>query len=169
MSYIALANITLSSNQATVTFANIPTSVNGVALRDLVLIGDFVPSVSASFIMRVGNGSIDTGGNYSNVSMFGDGSSTGSSSVSGQGYFNTGYVGSSARSFWKLQFLDFSATDKHKTVLMDYRTAVVGYSAWASAGRWASTSAITTIRLETNQSPQVFNSGSTFALYGIAG
>jgi hypothetical protein len=166
--YIPLATITIPSNTTTVTFASIPSSVDGVTLRDLVLIGDFTATGACAFIMRVGSGTIDTGGNYSNVAIYGDGTNTGSSAVSGQGWFNTGFTNETKKSVWKLQFLDFSATDKHKTVLMDYRTAASAFAAWTSAGRWGNNSAINTIRLQTNSAGQSFASGSTFSLYGIA-
>ncbi len=62
------------------------------------------------------------------------------------------------------QIMDYSATDKHKTVLV--RVGNVGNSeVGANAGRWASTAAITSVRVAPNDG--TFSSGSTFNLYGI--
>mgnify|MGYP007006659575 CR=1 FL=1 len=65
MSYIALATTTLGSAASSVTFSSIPASVNGVALRDLVVVLT-TPTAAGN-----ANGTIffngDTGGNYSRV------------------------------------------------------------------------------------------------------
>jgi hypothetical protein len=60
--------------------------------------------------------------------------------------------------------MDYSATDKHKTVLSRANNAANGVT--AIAGRWASTSAITSIVL-TFQSSSLAT-GSTVALYGVS-
>jgi hypothetical protein len=56
---------------------------------------------------------------------------------------------------------DYSATDKHKTWISR------GNWGWTSAfgGRWANTNAITSVKILV--SGTTFQSGATFALYGI--
>ena len=160
--YTALATITLSSSASSVTFSNI-----SQLFRDLVLVVNWQNSGTASASRLQING--DTGSNYSSVWMVGQGSTTGSSSESGQTsarlfgaslgpsntYSNVGIV----------QFLDYSATDKHKTVLDRYSSANTDVQ--ASAIRWASTSAITSFRVF-DVLGQTYSAGSTFSLYGIA-
>jgi len=64
--------------------------------------------------------------------------------------------------------MDYSATDKHKTVLVKRGVSdATGYSVGMEAGRWASTSAITSINIF-DQSGDTFDAGSSFALYGVA-
>ena len=66
-----------------------------------------------------------------------------------------------------LQIQDYSATDKHKSYL--YRSGGAtdtNYGTYAAAGRWANTSAITTITIAPSGSYTLL-AGSTFALFGI--
>jgi hypothetical protein len=62
------------------------------------------------------------------------------------------------------QIFDYAQTDKHKTVLVRGNTASLETS--ASAQRWPSTSAITSIQARAVGSN--FAIGSTFSLYGVA-
>jgi hypothetical protein len=62
-----------------------------------------------------------------------------------------------------IQIMDYSATDKHTTVLVRNGTASRGVE--MVTGRYASTSAITTVLLF--PSTGSFDIGSTFSLYGI--
>jgi hypothetical protein len=153
--YVALANVTLGSSASTVTFSSI-----SQAYRDLVIV--FSGRGTAGFVGRF-NG--DTGSNYSVVTMAGNGSTTESTSVTSTSLFfangTTNPLNGTTQAQVILNFLDYSATDKHKTVLTraDRSDAI----ALASAGRWANTAAITQIEIRTN-----FIAGDSFALYGIA-
>ena len=60
--------------------------------------------------------------------------------------------------------MDYSATDKHKTVIT--RASSAGYYIGMSAGRWANTNAITSVSA-VMESGRTWSIGSTFALYGI--
>ncbi len=70
-------------------------------------------------------------------------------------------IGGSSRRNAVFQIMDYSATDKHKTVLYRYDNPGVG--TMAAASRYASTSAVTVVKAEFG-----FAAGDTFALYGIA-
>lgn len=59
--------------------------------------------------------------------------------------------------------MDYSATDKHKTFLIRSGDAT---ETWAIAGRWASTTAISSLKILDTASA-TFDVGTTFALYGI--
>ncbi len=165
MSYIALANITLSSAQTSVTFGSIPTSVNGTALRDLVLVTVIEPTANGiAYAMSV-NG--DTSTNRSEVRMYGDGSGFASDTVgTSSTLWDLGYfVSNTNRMTTITQFMDYSATDKHKTFL--HRWSQPAQYIGANAHRWHNTAAITSIQL--SMPGAQFKSGCTFALYGIAG
>jgi hypothetical protein len=154
--YIALANVTLTS-QATITFSSIPATY-----RDLVLVCSGTTSVNANLVTRV-NG--DSGTNYSWVYMSGNGTSA----TSGSNASDTSIL-QGATAFWIsasptntiFNFMDYSATDKHKTVLV--RTDGSTRATEAIASRWANTSAITSIAISLTSG--TFTSG-TMSLYGI--
>ena len=155
---VALANLTLGSAQASVTFASIPTS----GYRDLRLVVNAATSAEGNINIQVNS---DTGANYSQVNMRGFAtSSTGSSSGTGsniQSNYSTG-LQTSSRAINTYDFMDSNATDKHKTILI---RANHPDEVDAIAGRWANTSAITSILIASGGGN--FNAGSTFALYGV--
>lgn len=160
--YTALANLTLSSSASSVTFSSISGSY-----RDLVLVIQ-TAGTTANFPNMTVRFNGDSGSNYNGpVGMYGNGSSPASWFQGANRtdmnftYFN---LQSTDRNLFRAEILDYSATDKHKTVLA--RQDVPTNGTEALAGRWASTSAITSIVITV---PSVsFNSGSTFALYGVS-
>ena len=151
--YTPLANITLGSTAASVTFSSI-----SQAYRDLVLVYSGTTSAVAGVIARA-NG--DSGNNYPLVRMIGNSSGTFSSATT-TSYFPMVFSGDPQTAFCVLQIMDYSATDKHKSALT--RTTHTSQSVVeALASRWANTAAITSLAV----SGGTFNVGSTFALYGI--
>lgn len=161
MSYIPLANVTLASNSTSVTFSNIP----GI-FKDLVLVGNWTNSSTSSAGRLQVNG--DSGANYNGVWITANGSSTASGNeasqtsariagaISGPDNGYTNYV--------SLHFMDYAATDKHKTIISRFGSA--NRESQATASRWASTSAITSIRFF-DILGQTFQTGATFSLYGV--
>ena len=149
--YIPLQTITLSSSASTVTFGSIPNTY-----RDLVVIinGTDTGTNTQGVYMRM-NG--DTA-NYTSVYMLNTSSATAT-----KAYINTTNPGQ--RSYSIVQIADYSATDKQKTYLA--RGGSNSDFVWASAGRWASTSAVTTIAFLNDLGN--FASGTTMSLFGIAG
>ena len=157
--YTALANITLGSNAASVTFSSI-----SQAYRDLVLVIDFAVASASNIKLNINS---DTGANYSQVVMSGNGSTASSGVGSGQttGYLIFNDTPTSGNRYQSIaNFLDYSATDKHKTTLVRGNSAATITE--ANAIRWASTSAITSFVIAGTGGQ--FTAGSTFALYGIA-
>jgi hypothetical protein len=155
--YIALANYTLSSAAADVTFSSIPATY-----RDLVLaINGEVTDTDRQISVQL-NG--DTGSNYSRVSVANDASGTFSGTAT-----DISYQGGSGQHLVLVNFMDYSATDKHKTFLSrgNNPTSFV----FTRAHRWANTSPVTSIKIFTAQSTTTpassFKSGTNFALYGI--
>lgn len=162
--YELISQTTLAASATDITFGSIPQTY-----RDLVLIANWQNSGTASATRLRVNG--DSGSNYNGVWVAGNGSVV-SGSGSSESNQTSARVGGAlvgpANTFSNVlvfNFLDYSATDKHKTILSRYGSASTEVQATAS--RWASTSAITSIFLF-DVSSQTFAAGSTFALYGIA-
>lgn len=150
--YTPLANLTLSSSAASVTFSSISQSY-----RDLVLV--FNGTCSENTSVRIFLNSDTTGTNYARVLMIGSGTAASSQSNTTNAEI-IGDVGPD-RSTAIVNFLDYSATDKHKSMLVRNDKLATR----AVAARWANTAAITTVQLSMNAG--TFDAGSTFALYGI--
>jgi len=145
--YDLLASTTLTSSSTSITFASIDQSYG-----DLIL----VVNVGAA-VMRL-NG--DTGYYYPAVGMFGNGS-TAASAVLNNTHFNSYYT-SLPNGMSKFQIMDYSATDKHKSVLFEYSQGAVAIERYA--GRFTRTAAITSLEIGIYTYPI----GSTFNLYGVA-
>jgi len=154
--YDLLDSTTLSSSASSVTFTSIDQSY-----RDLVLVidGSCDQATSAFFYMYFNN---DTGSNYSRVEMVGDGSSTSSASFGNLIPLTLRQVRGNHIS----QIMDYSATDKHKSVL--YRNNLTDLNVYAGAGRWANTAAVTTLQIDSFVGTETMTAGTTLALYGIA-
>ena len=162
MTYTLIDSVTLTSSASSVTFSGIPQTY-----------GDLVLTVLAA-----GSGDMPAGlqfngatSGYALVSMAGTGSSTSSFSSSTLGALQAGVFVSSQGVYPMLSvfnIMDYTATDKHKTVLA--RGGQTGgssvFGAEAVAGRYPSTSAITSMTI-TGLGAGTYNVGSTFYLYGI--
>jgi len=157
--YIPMANLTLSSSAASVTFSSI-----SQAYRDLVLVVETKASTTTGFYTRLNS---DSGTNYNFVYMYGTGASTSSGSQASQNYGSLGWntEATTTEAFMStVQVMDYSANDKHKSLLV--RSGRAGANVEALAMRYASTSAVTTMAVYPNAG--TFSSGASFALYGIA-
>jgi hypothetical protein len=158
--YTALANVTLSTSDSSIIFSLIPNTY-----RDLVLVLNGSTTGNADINLIFNN---DTAANYSFIYMGGSGSGSGISGTAA----NQGGVVLDAF-FWRsteistcvINILDYSATDKSKTILS--RNNVAGAGTDAFANRYASSSAINVIEVRTVS--QAFAAGTTIALYGIVG
>ncbi len=150
-------------------FTNIPTTYAHLQLR---AISRSASSFHHSYI-RVGNGSVDTGSNYSSHILVGSGASAASENYTSATatYLESmpAQNGASIFSAMTIDFLDYANTNKHKTIrtMSGGDTNGSGYLFFLS-GRWGSTSAINTIRFINNNSTNI-QEHSTFALYGIKG
>jgi hypothetical protein len=151
--YTPLATVTLTSTASSVTFSNIPATY-----RDLIVVFKGAQNASSTtYIMRF-NG--DSASNYSQVLMNGNGSSAASSTSTPTGA-SFGVIGT-AQSNILYQIMDYSATDKHKTVLT--RTDDPAVQTVAFASRWANTAAITSVAIVSGNQ---FIAGTTVSMYGI--
>jgi hypothetical protein len=115
----------------------------------------------------------DSGTNYPWVGMWGSGVAAFSSTNTSNVYLpaaDTPGASASAGQFGigHYQFMDYSATDKHKPVLLRTSYATISDAATSAfAARWASTSAITSLVVSFPYNSAQIAAGSTFNLYGI--
>lgn len=154
--YIALANITLTATDSSVVFSSIPATY-----RDLVLVlnAEMSSASTNDVYLRLN----EDASNHTQVNMRGTGSATSSVTYSTI-TLNAASTFSVSRLYTVIcHIMDYSATDKHKTVLT--RGNWAGGDINATAGRWASTTAVSSFSLV--PSAGSFAIGSTFALYGI--
>jgi hypothetical protein len=155
--YTPLATVTLASAASSVTFSSIPNTY-----RDLVLIFTGTRTGNNNVLVRV-NG--DSGNNYNYVGASSSGSTSSSSGVLGANNFPSTLASLQTNSQLNVvwQFMDYSATNKHKSVLT--RFSQTGTEAAMFANRWANTVAINSIQVFTGN--ENFGSGSTFSIYGV--
>jgi hypothetical protein len=156
--YIALANYTTpNSSASTITFSSIPATY-----RDLVLV---VQPIGTSLVTGRVRFNGDSGSNYNYVTMRHDGTTPSSASGTTTQFDLGTFVVFQSTSIHLINIMDYSATDKHKTVLIRNNNAQRAEGTEAQGGRWASTSAITSIAISVNSG--TFGTGSNVALYGI--
>ena len=162
VTYEPIATYTSGSTFSSYTFTSIPGTYT-----DLILVGNFgTTSGSANVALQVGNGSIDTGNNYSFTHLNGNGTTAASGRVSNtaQIYIDySAFAGNTINAVYTWHIQNYSNTTTNKTVLGRANTASQGTN--ATVGLWRSTSAINQIKVD----PQTttFLANSTFTLYGI--
>jgi len=152
--YDLLDSTTLASAASSVTFTSIDQSY-----------GDLVLSVQGSGkspSILINN---NTNPIYNEVSMEGDNQSgAGSLLQTNNQQFFVGFPSYfTLQNSLIMQFFDYAANDKHKSTLA--RTQSGAFTTIAVAGRFASTSAITSIQVTNADQWTV---GTVFSLYGIA-
>lgn len=169
--YTPIATSTLGSN-GTFSFSSIPQTYT-----DLVLIfngtSTYTSDSGAWLKMQVGNGSVDTGANYSNTYLTGNGSIAGSNRLSG---LNNAYVchiadnnnttGNTSPSVGVIHIMNYSNTTTYKTILARGSATTNSTAVDAVVSLWRGTSAINTIYLFCDGTN--FVTGSSVTLYGIA-
>ena len=160
MTYTLIDSVTLGSSAASVTFSAIPQDYGDLVFR---FTGKSSGTTSPYFKLNGG------GTSSYHVWMEGSGSAT-SSSASLQGDIKlvnaySSWLTSSKISTAKLEIFDYTATDKHKSMLsrVDASNVVTA----AAAIRWQSLSAVTSIEMFVLYGV-TFPAGSTFQLFGIS-
>jgi hypothetical protein len=182
-SYESISTVTVGSGgTAQIDFTSIPATYTHLQLR-FTAATDRSAFVVDLPVMQVGNGSIDTGNNYSchNVAFRAD-SVMASDNYPNAPYMYFMYAASSALvsntyGVGVIDLLDYANTNKYKTFRAlsgcDLNGTPGGGGSIGGAlsfvsGNWRSTSAITNIRLTPVIGPN-FTQYSSFALYGIKG
>ena len=164
----SIATTTLSnSTTSTVTFSSIPSSYQHLQIRFLAR--GAASAATRTITMQINS---DTGSNYAWHNLTGNGTTADATGVSSDVEISVAAVTAdtaTADIFGTgiIDIHDYASTTKNKTARI-----YSGYDVNGSgtvrlySGLWMSTSAITSISLTVSGS---FKSGSTFALYGIAG
>jgi len=156
--YIPLATVTLGTAAASVTFSSIPATY-----RDLVVVVNGSLASGSSLYYTLNS---DSGSNYSQVVAQGFSPTSSSSTDTVMVPWSPNNIAANTRFLLTSQFMDYSATDKHKTALHRLNgTSGASLFVAMSAARWANTAAVTTLFVQANVN---INVGSTFNLYGIA-
>jgi hypothetical protein len=164
--YTQLATVTLGTAASSVTFSSIPATY-----RDLVLVATARSTIADTVDYLTPRVNGDSGANYNQAFMFGDPNNVANGGSNSNQTFQADVLvpGNTAASgifaVGIFQFMDYSATDKHKTTLS--RGNQIGYPE-ARVARWANTAAITSIVLALPYVSAQIAAGSTFNLYGIA-
>jgi len=173
--YTPIATTTLGSAAASYTFSSIPSTYTDLILVASCQSTSSSPADSRCFV-QVGNGSVDTGSNYSHTDLYGTGSAAGSYRESNRTQIDQIVYNATSNNgefaVITYQFMNYANTSTYKTVLQrgnqnlnSQGTTYVG----AQVSLWRSTSAINTIKIYTGgPSAGNWSAGSTFTLYGIA-
>ena len=161
--YTPIESKVLVSTATDVTFTSISTTYT-----DLILVCSIqMNGAQANVFTQVGNGTIDTGANYSYTIISGNGSTATSvrDSNDTRGFFstNTSYPQTTNRNMTVMNFQNYSNTATYKTVLIRSGNSAIGTD--ADVGLLRSTSAIN--RIKVYPTNNAFEVGSTFTLYGI--
>ena len=153
-----LANITLGSAAASVTFSSIVGTY-----RDLYLVSQIGNTTNND--IRISFNGDNAGTSYSMTYAAGDGSSPYAGADNSYPYvrISLAYPYNDNASVLSVHVMDYSTTDKHKSGLLRIGgTRGVQMEAF----RWASTAAITSLNI--TGSAGNLTAGSTFALYGVS-
>ena len=156
--YTPIATVTASGVSTILVMSSIPSTYT-----DLILIGQF-PKVGAGST-RI-NVNSDTGANYSQTILYGNGTSAASGAETNQTkFFLIDYLSSSTTTpnMSIMHFMNYSNTTTYKTFLE--RSGAADKGTVAQVGLWRNTAAIN--RIDVSDASN-FSAGTTFTLYGIA-
>jgi len=159
--YTKIASTTLSSTSSSVTFSSIPQT-----FTDLVLVLDFVGSTTFLNTQTYFNNDT-TNGNYSVQYLFGQSAEPRAARESrpniGGNWSSSSYPLAS-RGQGVMNIFNYSSTTYKKTVVSRYGSDL---ETGLNTGTWLSTSAITSITVESGNAGVFIGSSSVFTLYGI--
>lgn len=159
--YTPLMTTTLSSSQTSYTFTGLPTTYNHLEVRSNLVKG----SSNLSLTIQVGNGSIDTGTNYSETVVIDLGSNGSSYTYPNVSQF---YSNVSSNAIGNNQsicyFNNYADTSNYKSFLVRHSSS--SSYVLMGVGTWRSLNAINQIKLFGGGS-YVFAAGTTFTVYGI--
>ena len=155
ITYESIATTTLGSAQSSVTFSSISGSYT-----DLVLVINSKTSSNVDVYYRLNS---DTGSNYSDTRLYGNGSAVGSDRNTSQ---TSARFGTTNTEFGTiiLNLQNYSYSNTYKTGVS--RAGEVNWGTVTHVSLWRSTAAVTSVQVLTGSG--TFSIGSTFTLYGIA-
>lgn len=156
--YEPIATVTASGSSLYLEATNIPATYT-----DLIVVLSLKQSGQDGLNLQVGNGSFDTGSNYSVTVVRGSGTAASSYRLSSQAFVQVG-LESNEWGNLILQINNYSNTNTYKSFLS--RSNTPNWLLEATVGLWRSTSAIERIRIYNGGSAN-HAAGSTMTLYGI--
>jgi hypothetical protein len=164
-SYESIATVTASGSATTITFSSIPSTYQHLQVRG-------VGSSTSSGGYSVLNINGDTGSNYKQHWLQGDGSGTGSgvgSSATSIDLYSTASNAASIQAAFVIDILDYTSTNKNKTIrsLAGVDKNGSGTIDLDSGLYFATPAAITSLTFTINAGN--WRNTSQFALYGIKG
>ena len=157
ITYEPIATTTLGSAAGTVSF----TSISAAYTDIIAVINGATVSGDYGLWYRINN---DSGTNYSNTYLLGNGTSASSSRDTSQTQGIAGNNISTTRGTTIVHFMNYSNTTTYKTIIN--RGNEASATAIALVNLWRSTSAINSINIEQPGGGN-FAAGSSFTLYGI--
>jgi hypothetical protein len=166
-SYESIATVTLSSGtSSSFDFTSIPSGFKHLQIRGV----GYASGAGANWYDAFMQFNGDTGTNYDYHALDGNGTAASAAASNNRSNMIVGYFGGTYQSGMVIDILDYTDTNKYKTV-----RALTGLNQNNSNDRgillvsnlWRSTSAITSIKIFPSSS--VANSYTQFALYGIKG
>lgn len=170
--YESIATYTVGAGgSASITFSSIPSTYTHLQLRTSMQTNRGTYGTDDCY-MRINS---DSGSNYANHGLYGDGSSAAAFGSASQTQVSIGKTGTGVINNFSgavTDYLDYANTNKYKTVRTlsgaDANGLVAGYGGqiFLLSNLWMNTAAISTIYLYPVVGTQ-FNQYSSFALYGI--
>jgi hypothetical protein len=158
ITYTPIATTTLGSSSSSITFSSIPSTYT-----DLVIVINGQGSNRVDANVRVGNGTVDSGTNYSRTGLSGNGTAASSYNVANETAWLVDAVAESGGSMAIVQIMNYANTTTNKSALSRIASSI-SY-ARAVTYLWRSTAAINIITISAPSS--TYLAGSTFTLYGI--
>lgn len=155
--YESITSATTTSNATAVTFTGIPGT-----FTDLILVYRGKVTANVNIYLRAGNGTLDTGSNYSDTRIYGSGSVVLASRSSNSTQMQIHAGDTSQDGMVVLHIMSYANTNIYKSVLSNAAANLPS----RHAGLWRSTSAITTLSVHPTAGNN-FVDGATVALYGI--
>lgn len=162
--YEPIATTTLGSASSSVTFSSIPSTYTDLIL---VVVGSSTSGTNAR--MRVGNGSVDTGSNYSFTSMDGTGSAAASTRFTNETSYAMEWYSQFSTSPDRVtteitHLINYANTTTYKPIIVRSNLWLTGTS--EGIGLWRSTAAINTLTYFC-AGATTFATGFTATLYGV--
>jgi hypothetical protein len=173
-SYDSIQTVTVGAGGApSITFSSIPNNYKHLQIRWIGRVT--APTSDENLQMRVGSGSIDSGANYSQHYIYGNGTSAlagGNANFTGSNLGRLTGANSTAGNFGAgiIDIIDYANTGKNKTFRSISSNDQNGQGLnWIASGAYFNTVAINTIQFNQLYGSGNFAQGSQFALYGIRG
>jgi len=158
--YEKIATTTLSSLQSEITFSSIPATYT-----DIVLIFNGVRGSGPDLDLCLRfNG--DTGNNYSNTTVRGEGTTASSSRQSNQSITRLGVI-TLDRTTLRANIMNYANTTTYKAVLARQDSTNSSYGLTNNVGLWRDTAAINSITIRNQPTFGSFESGCIATIYGI--